>query len=69
MLLENGTIDGYAYNHVIAGSDLHRAGPLALWRFSQRLSAKYRRRAKKVLLFERRAQAGTAPYYGKSGPG
>ena len=29
-------------NHVIAGPDLHRAGPLALWRFSQHLFAKYR---------------------------
>ena len=29
-------------NRVIAGPDLHRAGPLALWRFSQHLSAKYR---------------------------
>ena len=29
-------------NHVFAGPDLHRAGPLALWRFSQHLSAKCR---------------------------
>ena len=29
-------------NRVFAGPDLHRAGPLALWRFSQHLSAKYR---------------------------
>ena len=28
--------------HVIAGPDLHCAGPLALWRFSQHLSAKCR---------------------------
>ena len=28
-------------NHVIAGPDFHRAGPLALWRFSQHLFAKY----------------------------
>ena len=27
-------------NHVIAGPDLHRAGPLALWGFSQHLFAK-----------------------------
>ena len=26
---------------LIAGPDIHRARPLALWRFSQRLSAKY----------------------------
>ena len=29
-------------NHVIAGPDLHRAGPLVLWGFSQDLPAKYR---------------------------
>ena len=29
-------------NHVIAEPDLHRAEPLALWRFSQHLSAKCR---------------------------
>ena len=29
-------------NRVIAGPDLHRAGPLALRRFLQHLSAKYR---------------------------
>ena len=34
-------------NHVIAGPDLHRAGPLALWRFLQDLFAKYRGRPKK----------------------
>ena len=28
-------------NHVIAGPDLLRARPLALWRFSKHLSAKY----------------------------
>ena len=28
-------------NHVIAGPDLLRARPLALWKFSQHLSAKY----------------------------
>ena len=42
-------------NHVIAGPDLHRAGPLALWGFLQDLSAKYRRRPKKVLQFVRGA--------------
>ena len=31
-------------NHVIAGPDLRRAWPLALWEFSQDLPAKYRRR-------------------------
>ena len=38
-------------NSVIAEPDLHGAGPLALWRFSQDLSAKYRGRPKKVLRF------------------
>ena len=33
---------GYATGHVIADPDFHRAGPLALWRFSQHLSAKFR---------------------------
>ena len=33
---------GYATDHVVADPDLHRAGPLALWRFSQHLSAKCR---------------------------
>ena len=28
-------------NDVISGPNLHRAGPLALWRFSQHLSAQY----------------------------
>ena len=56
-------------SHVIAGPDLNRAGPLALWGFLQDLSAKYRGRPKKVLQFEREAPAGTAQYYGKSGPG
>ena len=35
--------------------DLHRAGPPAVLGFLQHLSAKYRRRPKKVLRFERRA--------------
>ena len=42
-------------NHAIAGPDLHRAGPLALRGFLQNLSAKYRRRPKKVLQFQRGA--------------
>ena len=55
-------------NHVIAGPDLHRARPLALWRFSQHLSVKYRRRPKKILRFQIGALAGSALYYGKSSP-
>ena len=56
-------------NHVIAGLDLHRAGPLALWRFLQHLSAKYRERQKQSYDLSARPLGGTAPYYGKSGPG
>ena len=55
-------------NHVIAGPDLHLAGPLALWRFLQDLSAKYRGRPKKSYDFSAGPLANTAPYYGKSGP-
>ena len=43
-------------NHAIAGPDLHRAGPLAVWGFLQYLSAKYWGRPKKVLRFERRVK-------------
>ena len=57
-------------NQGIAGPNLHRAGPLALWGFLQDVSAKYRGIPKKVLRFECGTPiAGTAPYYGKSGPG
>ena len=38
-------------NRVITGSDLYRAGPLALWGFLQDLSAKYREDQTKVLRF------------------
>ena len=44
-------------NHVIAGPDLHRARPLALWGFLQDLSAKYWGRPKKVLRYERGARS------------
>ena len=43
--------------HVIPGPDLHCSGPLALSGFLQHLSAKYKRRPKKVLLSERWALA------------
>ena len=42
-------------NHAIAGPDLHRAEPLAVWGFLQDFSAKYRGRANKVLRFQRSA--------------
>ena len=57
-------------NHVIAGLDLHCAGPLTLWGFSQDLSAKYRGRPKKKSYdLSAGPQSGTAPHYGKSSPG
>ena len=56
-------------NHAIAGPDLHRAGPPALWGFLQHLSAKYRGRPKKSYDLSAGPLAGTAPYYGQSGPG
>ena len=46
-------------NHVIAGLDLHCAGPLVLWGILQHLSAKYRGRPTKVLRFERWALIGS----------
>ena len=57
-------------NHVIAWPDLHRARPLALWRFSQHISAKYTvgEDQKKSYDFSSGPLAGTASYYGKSGP-
>ena len=42
-------------DHAIVGPDLHRAGPLAVWRFLQHLFAKCRGRPKKLLQFQRRA--------------
>ena len=58
-------------NHVIAGPDLHRTGSLALWRFSQHLSAKYTvgEDQKKSNELSAGSQAGTVSYYGKSVPG
>ena len=46
-------------NHVVTGPDLHCAGPLALWGFSQHLSAKKTvgEDQKKVLPAEREALA------------
>ena len=55
-------------NHVIARPDLHRARPLALWRFSQHLSANIGEDQKKSYDFNSGPLAGTASYYGKSGP-
>ena len=45
-------------NHVIAGPDLHCAGPLALWGFLQDLSAKYRAKSYNLIAGP---LAGTAP--------
>ena len=57
-------------NHVIAGPDLHRARPLAFWRFSQHLSVKYTvdQDQKKSYDFSSGPLAGIASYDGKSGP-
>ena len=56
-------------SHAIAGPDLHRAGPLAVWGFLQHLSAKHREKPKKSYDLSAGPLAGTAPYYGQSGPG
>ena len=54
---------------LLLGPDLHCAVPLALWRFSQYLSAKYRSIPKKSHHLSSGPLAGTAPYFGKSGSG
>ena len=55
-------------NHVIAGPDLHCTRPLALCRFSQHLLANIGEDQKKSYGFSSGPLAGTASYYGKSGP-
>ena len=50
-------------NHVIAGPDLHRAGPLALLKFLQHLSAKISEDQKKSYDLSAGPQVGTASYY------
>ena len=55
-------------NHVIAGPDLHRAGPLALRRFLQHFLPTIREDQKQYYNFIAGPLAGTSPYYGKSGP-
>ena len=54
-------------SHVIARPNLHRARPLALWRFLQHLLANIGKDHKKSYDFSSWPQAGTASYYGKSG--
>ena len=56
-------------NHVIAGTDFHRAGPLALWGFCKIFLPNIRKTKKNSYGFKVRPLAGTASYYGKSGPG
>ena len=52
-------------NHIIAGPIYIALSPLlALWRFLQHLSAKYRRKPKKSYDFSAGPLAGTASYYG-----
>ena len=55
--------------NVIAGPDLRRARPLAVWGFLQHLSAKNGGDQKKSYDFSAGPLAGTVPYYGKSSPG
>ena len=54
-------------NHGIAGPDLDRARPLALWRFLQHLSAKCDEDQNKSYDFRSGPLVGTTSYYGKSG--
>ena len=56
-------------NHVIAGPALHRAGPLALWRFSQHFLPNVGEDHEKSQDLSAGPLAGTAPYCGKSGLG
>ena len=55
-------------SHVDAGTDLHCTRLLALWRFSQHLLANIGEDQKKSYGFSLGPLAGTASYYGKSGP-
>ena len=55
-------------NHVIAGPNLHRAGPLALWIFCNIFLPNIGEEQKKSYDFSMESLAGTASYYGKSGP-
>ena len=55
-------------NHVIAGPDLHSTRPLAVWRFLRYLLANIGEDQKKSYGFSSGPLAGTASYYGKSGP-
>ena len=58
-------------NHIIAGQDLHHAGPLALGRFSVRtiFLPNVGEDHKKCQDLSIGPLAGTAPYCGKSGLG
>ena len=56
-------------NHAIAGPDLHRAGPLAVWGFCNIFLPSIGEDQKKSYDFSAGALAGIAPYCGQSGPG
>ena len=56
-------------NHVIAGPDLHCAGPLALWKFCNIFLPNVGEDQTKSLDFSEGPLAGTAPFCDKSGPG
>ena len=53
-------------NHVIAGPDLHRAGPLALWGFSQIFLPNIGEEKKKVSPSERAIPAPRGAYRGRA---
>ena len=57
-------------NHAIAGPDLHRAGPLAVWGFLRNIILPSAGEDQKNSCdFSAGLLAGTAPYYNQSGPG
>ena len=69
MLLKTDTIDGYAYyNHVITGPDLHRTGPWHFGDIRNIFLPNIGEDQKKSCDISVWLIAGTASFYGKSGP-
>ena len=56
-------------NHVIAGPNLHRLGPWHFGDFCKIFLTNIGKTKQKSYDFRAGPPAGTAPYYGKSGPG